>query len=324
MSLTPLSQQGILLNFMSGKIMWFKNLYLFTFTKPFNVSNEQLQLSLSEHVFTPCGSTETSHTGWIPPFGKYSEQLIHTTNGSTLICMRKEEKLLPPQVINDLVEEKVAALETDQGRSASKKEKEQFKEDITFELLPRAFPRIVDTHAYINADLNIMVVNTATRGKAEDLLALLRKVLGTLPVTSLHGDKSPEDVMTSWLTDSNLDKKFSLGMEAEFVGLGDDAPSAKVKNQDLKGNEIKAHLDADKYVTKLALEWDETLSFVLNNDLSVKRLKFYDVIHEQNDDIDSDDALAKLDADFALMAGELNRFIPELVALFDISLQPVD
>ena len=62
------------------------------------------------------------------------------------------------------------------------------------------------------------------------------------------------------------------------------------------------------------LEWDESLSFILCDDLAIKRVKFFDVIHEQNDDIDSDDVLAKLDADFALMAGELNRFIVELLS----------
>ena len=66
------------------------------------------------------------------------------------------------------------------------------------------------------------------------------------------------------------------------------------------------------------MEWDESLSFILCDDLAVKRLKFYDVLQEQNDDIDSDDVIARLDADFALMAGELNRFIDDLLAEFSL------
>jgi len=107
-------------------------------------------------------------------------------------------------------------------------------------------------------------------------------------------------------------------MEAEFNALGDDGAIVRVKNQDLIGEEIKSHLDADKYVVKVALEWDESLSFILCDDLAIKRVKFFDVIHEQNDDIDSDDVIAKLDADFALMSGELNRFIIDLLAEFSM------
>ncbi len=298
--------------------MWFKNLYFFAFTRPFEWSEHDLEKHLSEHLFTPLGSTEVSHFGWVNALGKHGQSPVHSANGNFLICARKEEKILPAPVIKDMLEEKISLLEQEQGRGATKKEKEQFKEDIIFELLPRAFSRITDTHAYISPKNNIIVINSSSRGKAEDLLALLRKVLGTLPVTSFDPDICVDETMTDWLNEKSLGSKFTLGMEAEFNALGDDGAVVRVKNQDLSGEEIKAHLDADKYVVKVALEWDESLSFILCDDLAIKRLKFFDVIHEQNDDIDSADVVAKLDADFALMAGELNRFIIDLLAEFSM------
>jgi len=42
------------------------------------------------------------------------------------------------------------------------------------------------------------------------------------------------------------------------------------------------------------------------------------VLQEQNDDIDSDDVMAKLDADFSLMAGEINRLIVALLNEFSM------
>lgn len=298
--------------------MWFKNLYFFAFTRPFEWSEKDLEKHLSEHLFTPCGSTEVSHFGWVNALGKHGQSIVHTVNGNHLLCARKEEKILPAPVIKDMIDEKVALLEAEQSRGATKKEKEQFKEDIIFELLPRAFSRVTDTHAYINAEHNIIVINTSSRSKAEDFLALLRKVLGTLPVTSVSPEKAPDEVMTDWLTENNLGENFQLGQEAEFHALGDDGAVVRVKNQELDSDEIKAHLDADKFVVKLALEWDDALSCILCDDLAVKRVKFFDVIHEQNDDIDKDDVIARLDADFALMAGELNRFIDNLLSEFSL------
>jgi len=296
--------------------MWFKNLYFFAFTRPFEWSEQDIETQLSEHLFTPCASTEQSHFGFVNALGKHGSSVVHGVNNNFLLCARKEEKILPAPVIKDQLDAKISQHEQEHSRSATKKEKEQFKEDIIFELLPRAFSRVTDTHAYVNPEHNIIVINTGSRGKAEDFLALLRKALGTLPVTSVSPEKAPDELMTDWVSGTELGESFNLGMEAEFNALGDDGAVVRVKNQDLTSEEIKAHLDADKYVVKVALEWDESLSFILCDDLAVKRLKFYDVIQEQNDDIDSDDVVAKLDADFALMAGELNRFIDHLLAEF--------
>jgi len=298
--------------------MWFKNLYVFAFTRPFKWSEQDLEKHLSEHLFTPCGSTELAHVGWVNALGKHGNSTVHAANGNFLLCARKEEKMLPAAVIKDLIEEKMTLLEQEQGRKATKKEKEQFKEDITFELLPRAFSKITDTHGYISPENNIIVINSSSRGKAEDFLALLRKVLGTLPVTSFDPDIAIDETMTNWLTEQSLGSQFQLGMEAELNALGDDGAIIRVKNQDLNSDEIKSHLDAEKYVVKVALEWDESLSFILCDDLAIKRLKFFDVIQEQNDDIDSDDVLAKIDADFTLMAGEINRLMVALLAEFSL------
>lgn len=298
--------------------MWFKNLYVFAFTKPFEWQEQDLEKQLNENLFTPCASTELAHFGWVNALGKHGTSTVHSANKNFLICARKEEKILPAPVIKDMLEEKVNQLEAEHSRGATKKEKEQFKEDIIFELLPRAFSRVTDTHGYINAEENIIVINTSSRAKAEDFLALLRKSLGTLPVTSPMPDLAPDEIMTDWLVEQNLGAPFQLAMEAEFHALGDDGAVVRVKNQDLTSDEIKAHLDADKFVVKVALEWDDALSFILCDDLAIKRLKFFDVLQEQNDDIDKDDVVAKIDADFALMAGEINRFINDLLAEFSL------
>ncbi len=299
--------------------MWFKNLYFFAFTRKFSHSQDELEKHLLENTFTPCGSTELSHFGWVDALGKHGSSLSHVANNNILLCARKEEKILPAGVIKAQLDEKIALLEAENSRSATKKEKEQLKEDIIFELLPRAFSRFTDTHGYISPEHNIIVINASSRGKAEDFLALLRKSIGSLPVTSFTPEIAVDETMTDWLTDKDFVGNFQLGMEAEFNALGDDGAVIRVKNQDLTSEEIKVHLDAEKYMVKVALEWDECLSFILCDDLAIKRVKFFDVIYEQNDDIDSDDVLAKLDADFALMAGELNRFISELLAEFSLT-----
>ncbi|TKB44490.1 recombination-associated protein RdgC [Thalassotalea mangrovi] len=298
--------------------MWFKNLYIFAFTRPFTINEDELESQLQENQFRPCGKTEMSHFGWSNALGKHGQRLLHHANGCFLLSARKEEKILPASVVKEALDEKVEQLEQEHSRKATKKEKEQFKEDITFELLPRAFSRISDTQGYICPAKNIIVINTSSRSKAEDFLALLRKSLGSLPVTSFAPETGAETIMTSWLLEQNLPEQFLIGFEGELKALGEDAAIIRCKNQDLLSDEMLAHLNTDKQVVKIAFDWDQTLSCVLADDLSVKRVKFFDVIHEQNADIQSDDILVKIDADFTLMTGELNRFIDDLLTQFGL------
>jgi recombination associated protein RdgC len=80
--------------------------------------------------------------------------------------------------------------------------------------------------------------------------------------------------------------------------------------------EIKNHLDIGKQVIKLAINWDDRLSFILDENLSVKRLKFLDLVQDQVTDTNADDEAARFDVDFSIMSLELANFIPRLLEIF--------
>ena len=67
---------------------------------------------------------------------------------------------------------------------------------------------------------------------------------------------------------------------------------------------------------RLSLIWQGGLSLVLDEDMSIKRLRFADVIEEKAADISDDDEAARFDNDFAIMTLELARFIPVLLEQF--------
>lgn len=292
--------------------MWFKNLQIYRFTRPFDLSAEVLEDRLEECAFTPCGSQDMRRFGWTKPLGKLGSTLTHSANGQILICAHMEEKMLPPQVVKTELAERVESIELEQGRALKKKEKEAIKEELLFSLLPRAFSRHVNTFAWINPEDGYLVVDAPSAKKADDVLALLRKSIGSLPVVPVSLKNPPEITMTGWLNSGIPPAPFTLEDEAELRSAMEHGGIARFKQQDLVTVEVKNHLEHDKLVTKLALNWGETLSFVLGDDLSIKRLKFSEELREQNDDITSEDPAARLDADFALVTGELSRFIPAL------------
>ncbi len=292
--------------------MWFSNLYFFKFTKPFETSAEELESALNALKFTPCGTLDMSKMGWTSALGHNSDAFCHSAAGSILMRLKKEEKILPTSVIKDLMEEKIANIEKAEGRQVKKKEKDQIKEDIIHSLLPQAFTKSSFVNGYIDTANNLLVINTSSKAKADDFMAMLRKAIGTLPVEPIRKDGTIEVLLTLWLK-NGLPQEFELEMEAELKHPEEGGAIVKLKQQDLTADEVTRHLESGKQVTKLALMWQERLTFILADDISCKRVKFTDLVKEQNDDIPKEDILTKLDADFTLMSAEFAEFLPYLI-----------
>ncbi|MCK2149894.1 recombination-associated protein RdgC [Marinobacter alexandrii] len=294
--------------------MWFRNARVFRFTKPFDISAEELEEKLQADTFKPCGPQETSRQGWVPPLGKHGELLVHSADGYHLIALRKEEKILPGAVVKEAVEEKAEAIEIDQGRKVRRKEKDEIKEQVTLEMLPQAFSKNRRSFAYLAPKDGVLVVDAGSAKQAEDLASTLRKSLGSLPVRPPAVEQAPAFTFTGWLNESiDIPGKVVLGNECELKDPSEDGGVVRCKGLDLKADEIRSHLDAGMQVTKLSLTWDDNVSFVLDEELGIKRLKFGETLQEQLDDIDADDAAAKFDAAFTLMTLELSRLIPGLL-----------
>ncbi|BFN13839.1 recombinase [Marinobacter sp. EVN1] len=294
--------------------MWFRNARVFRFTKPFDISAEALEEKLQADAFKPCGPQETNRQGWVPPLGKHGDQLVHSANGYHLIALRKEEKILPGPVVKEAVEERAEAIELEQGRKVRRKEKDELKEQVMLEMLPQAFSRNRRCFAYLAPQDGVLVVDAGSAKQAEDLASTLRKSLGSLPVRPPAVEQSPAFTFTGWLNESiDHPANITLGSECELKDPSEDGGVVRCKGLDLRADEIRNHLEAGMQVTKLALTWDDNVSFVLDEELGIRRLKFGETLQEQLDDVDVDDALAKFDAAFTIMTLELSRLIPGLL-----------
>ena len=294
--------------------MWFRNARVFRFTKPFEITAEALEEKLQEDAFKPCGPQETSRQGWVSPMGKHSDLLVHSAGGYHLIALRKEEKLLPASVIKELVDEKAEMIEAEQHRKVRRKEKDELKEEVTLEMLPRAFSKNRRCYAYLAPADGVLIVDAGSSKQAEDLASTLRKSLGSLPVRPPAVEQAPAFTFTGWLNESiDLPVSIELGTECELKDTSEDGGVVRCKGLDLQGDEIRSHLDAGMQVTKLSVTWDDNLSFVLDEELGIRRLKFGDTLQEKLDDVDADDAAARFDAAFSLMTLELARLIPGLL-----------
>jgi recombination associated protein RdgC len=302
--------------------MWFKNLRIYMLQQPFNLSAEELENRLEQKRFNPCGSHDPFSYGWHEPLGRQGESLVHELIGCQMICARREEKLLPSAVVNEIVEEKAAAIEDETGRRPGRKERSELKDEIFQQLLPKAFSRFSTQYAMIDKQQGWILVDASSANKAEALISFLRETLDSLPVKPLEVSLAPSHVMTEWLRRPASHADFELLDSCELKDRSEDPGVLRCKGQDLGAEEVIAHLDAGKDVVKLAVAWDERLSCVIESDMSLKRVRFLDLIQDEAADYQTENAADAFDAHFSLMTLEFRRFIPRLIELFGGAVEP--
>lgn len=294
-------------------MLWFKNMMVYRLTREIPLDAEEIEKQLASCQFTPCGSQDKLAMGWVAPLGPQGQTLLHVSQGQMLVCARKEEKMLPATVIKQSLEAKVHKLETEQQRRLKKTEKDALKDEVIHSLLPRAFSRYSQTWLWIDTENQRIIVDSGSAKKAEDVLALLRKSLGSLPVVPLTLQTPAEITLTEWVRSGSPGVGFSLLDEAELKATLEEGGVIRCKKQELVCDEIAHHIESGKRVTKVGLDWQERIQFLLNEDASVKRLKFSDTLREQNDDFSREEAELRFDADFVLMTGELAALTDSLI-----------
>ncbi len=231
-----------------------------------------------------------------------------------LICLQRQEKVLPSSVVNEYVEEKVESIEVEQCRKVRRKERSEIKDQVTLEMLPQAFRKNRKTYGYLDLSSGFLVVDAATAKAAENFASRLRKSLGSLPVRPPAVNQSPAFTFTGWLSDAvEQPDTVALGEDCWMSDPSEVGGKVIARGLDLNSDEVRNHLDAGMQATKLAMTWDDNVSFCLDKELGITRLKFGDGFYGQLDDVDSDDALARFDAAFSLMTQELSRLIPGLL-----------
>lgn len=297
--------------------MFFRNLTLFRFPTALDVS--QLDELLPEAALKPVGPLELSSRGFISPFGRNEEALSHRIGDAIWLTVGGEDKILPSAVVNDLLTKKLQEIEEKEGRKPGGRTRKRLKDDLLHELLPRAFVRPTRTDALLDLEHGFIAVDTSSRKNGETVVSEIRRALGSFPALPLNAEVAPRSVLTGWIAGEPLPDGLSLGEECELKDAMDGGAVVKCQHQELQSDEIAKHLEAGKQVTRLALTLDDHVSFVLGEDLVVRKLKFLEGAVDQLESTERDDLHAELDARFALLSGEVRRLFAVLEPALKLS-----
>lgn len=288
--------------------MWFKNLLVFRITQG-ELETETLEAALSGHMLQNCLQMDMQSRGWTPPKDG-QEPFVHGCDAHLLIAFGMEKKLLPATVINQYAKERVQLIEQQQGFKPSKKQARDIKEAVIIELLPRAFVQRQVTYAWIDTAAQRLVIDTANLKKAEDFVELLIKTVPGLRIAPLATASSPSAVMTRWLSGDEPPAVFTIDRDCELQSGDNEKSTVRYTHHVLESDETGRHIRAGKKVTRLALTWAGKISFVLQDNLQIKRVTPLDIVKESDDAASAEDVF---DSDFAIMTGELSQLLPDLM-----------
>lgn len=291
--------------------MWFKNLKLYRLNASWNPSTETLNEQLAELAFVPGNASQPQTIGWAPvrEGGAYA----HAVGDHLLLRLRAEQKLLPSKVIAQVAKERAADFEAQQGYKPGRKQMKELKERIYDELLPRAFAVQRDTFVWIDRAARWLGIDASSSARADEALGLLAKSVEPFPAEPLYVEQSPGGAMTSWLAEDEAPAGFTIDQDTRLEAAGDG--KAKVSYQQLapEPEELRRHIAQGKQCSRLALTWEDRVSFVLTDGLDIRRIKPLDVLVENaagsllNDD-------ERFDSDFSLFGLEMSKMLGDLVS----------
>lgn len=299
--------------------MFFRNLTFFRFPPTIKSALDTLEDRLGEHPLKAVGPLELGSRGFVPPFGRDEPAISHRIGECTWITLGREDRLLPGSVVNEALAKKLAEIEAKEGRKLGGKARRQLKDDLIHDMLPKAFIKGSRTSASIDAKHGIIAVDASSKKSAESLVSELRHAMGSFPAVPVNAEISVRALMTGWLTGEPLPEGLSLGDECELKDPVDGGAIVKAQRQELMADEITKHLETGKQVTKLALVLDDHVSFVLGEDLIVRKLKFLDGAVDQLENTERDSLAAELDARYALFSAELHTLFGVLEKALKLS-----
>ncbi|MCD5327842.1 recombination-associated protein RdgC [Chromobacterium piscinae] len=287
--------------------------YLLGDTSDFGV--ERLQDTLKSKPFVECGNQDWSSKGWIPPLESTPDLYVLAAEDLLQIALQVEEKVLPAKVLAKELKKRVAVIEQKENRKMGRKEKTALKEQLTDELLPRAFTIWSVTRAYLDIRRSLLMVDTSSAAAAEEVIAALHDAMPAFSAALPRTVQMPYTCLTNWLVSAELPEGFEFGEECELEVAGEGGALIKAKNHDLQSEEIRQHLQGGKQCFKLGLIWAERMSFIVTHELVLQRVAFLDVLQEeinqQGEDIES---LAK--AEMLITVKEAGTVFEALLASF--------
>lgn len=299
----------------------FKNLVIYRVNQSWSIDLAQANESLAGAVFVPCAATQEISFGWVPPRNEDHAPLVESVSGHWIMKLMIETRSVPGAAIKKAAEKDAADIEQTTGRKPGRKEMKSLKEDARMRLLPQAFPRQSSVLVWFDPAQRILVIDASSQSKTDEVITALIRAFDGLSLSLLNTNISPASAMSRWLvaTDvADIPDGFGIGRETELKSNDEEKATVKFNRHHLMNEEVRRHIAEGKLPTRLAMDWEGRVSFVLSESMALRKIQFLEGFftdEQKGEDIG-------FDADVAIATGEFSKLIPALIEALGGELDP--
>ncbi len=277
------------------------------------MAQAQLEQALEQARFEPCGASQEKSAGWVEPRGQAHGPLVEIIDGQWLLKQAIETRSVPASVVKRKVQERAEQIEASTGRKPGKKEKRDLAEEIRFTLLPMAFTKQSSVLVWIDPKAARLVLDAGSQAKADEVMTALVAAIDGLAVQLIDTQTAPAVAMAEWLSTQQAPPAFSVDRECELKAADESRAVVRYTRHALDTDEVRQHIALGKMPTRLALTWNDRVSFVLTEGLQLKKVALLDVVLENQPQAAGDGKDDGFDTDVALVTGELRQLLPALI-----------
>ena len=290
-----------------------RSIRFYSFASDWPESEDTLSAMLAAAAFTPCTAFAEQSAGFEPPAPELS-LLARRVGGADLLRLRTQTRLLPAAALNEALEGRIAEYRERMQQEPPRKVKRQLKEQTRDELLPKALLRSQRLPALVLPAEKVLAIGTASQSRAESFIDALRAALGSVEVRPLEL-KRPFDELLNALFTGDAPRGFVIGRECRLRDPKNPDSTARWTNVDLGEPSVQACRRDGMELTHLGFEFDNALGAVLDTNGVLTKLAMPGL--EKVAQEESESALARLDAEIALVGGTLRAWLKAMRGALD-------
>lgn len=288
----------------------FKSLSAYRLTPEFLKSTEeQVRERVQEHKFHEDENGPVSEVGWAQV--REDGDPVYVFERHFLLRYRVAKKVVPTSVVRETAKRRAAKIEQQQGYKPGRKQMKDIKEEVSVELAKTALVQTSDVLVWFDLTGGWLFLDSASGTKCDAILELIAKTFEPFPAQSLQVDQAPASAMTEWLGADEAPEGFTLDQEMELQSHGESRASVRYLRETPLHEDVTRQIASGKQCVRAALTWKDRVSFVLTDDLTLKRITALDIVSESYENDGEDDA--RFQSMFALFSGEIRALFDDVV-----------
>ena len=161
---------------------------------------------------------------------------------------------------------------------------------------------------YVDLKEKVLGIDAGQNAAAERFLLRLRSPFDQILINPLQFN-DPVSGLLSKIFFGNAPSQFAVGRECRMQDAADAGSIVRWTEFDLSDKTIRDHVANGMRLTHLAIVYDNIMSFVLDENGVITKLKFLGMDDAPDDE---NEPLARLDAEFVMLTGSLRALLKDL------------